>query len=104
MLSRYSITTSVTFSAGKLRDRLVESLDDSLDSWTMETSGPTSKNFTLLTETRYRYDQGSEGAVVVVGALASLAAFLLCRLLVGSGFWNSSQLTLRTRVCIRIGP
>ena len=69
VISRYRIQTSSTVSIRKLRDRLVSGLGTNLDSFSASSGGPTSRDFTLLLETRYRYDNENGGAVVLVGAL-----------------------------------
>ena len=87
VVSRYRIQTGSNVSVRKLRDRLVEALGTELDAFSSISGGPTSRDFTLLMETRYRYDNGTNGAVVLVGALTPT----------GTGVDDDDSYSYRTR-------
>ena len=84
----HRIQTASNVSVRKLRDRLVEALGTELDAFTSISGGPTSRDFTLLMETRYRYDNGgTTGTVVLVGALTPT----------GTGVDDDDSYSYRTR-------
>lgn len=69
VVSRYNVT-SASISTAVIRDRLGDALDAPVTGYAGTAGGPTSTSFTLVTQTLYRYDNGSTGRVVVVGAVA----------------------------------
>jgi hypothetical protein len=66
VVSRYKVTTSSSVSVALLRDRLMASLDGTLTNIAQAAAGPSSTDFTVFTETLYRYDNGTTGAVVLL--------------------------------------
>lgn len=76
VVARYDILTTSTVQVAGLRDNLAASLEDPSDPITgfAGTFGPSSDQFTLFTQTLYRYDTDNpalpEGSVLVLGALA----------------------------------
>lgn len=69
VVSRSKIITSSSISLARLRDRLAAQLDGSVTGYANSDAGPSSTDFTLVTETVYRYDNGSTGVVMTLGAL-----------------------------------
>ncbi|MED5465233.1 MAG: hypothetical protein VX699_11290 [Myxococcota bacterium] len=71
VISRYDITTYSSVSVRGLRDDIVKQLDGGV-SVSGDDGGPWSKRFSLQVQTLYRYDNGSAGRVLVVGALTPM--------------------------------
>ncbi|MEK7703849.1 MAG: hypothetical protein AAB426_02735 [Myxococcota bacterium] len=69
VISRYRIVTAASTATAALRDLLAGALDSTVTGFG-GIGGPSATDFTLITETLYRYDDGVAGAVMVVGALA----------------------------------
>ena len=69
VLSRFEIRTEENANMRALRNDLVEGLDSSLTELT-ESEGPRSDEFILQMETLYRYDNGTTGTVLVIGAIS----------------------------------
>ncbi len=67
--ARYRITTTSAVDTWQLRDNLLAGLDPSIAGISGANSANTYTEFTLLTQTLYRYDNGSAGAVLLITAL-----------------------------------
>jgi hypothetical protein len=74
VVSRYNVAVGTAISTAELRDELAEALDASVTGYAGAAGGPTSTDFTLVTETLYRYDDGATGRVLVAGALTQTGA------------------------------
>lgn len=74
VISRYRVLTVTEVSTSALRDSIAVGLDPSLQHEDSGEHGPVSSDFTLVTETLYRYDDGVRGAVLVLGALVQTGA------------------------------